>query len=361
MKTSYKIDFLPADSISGKEDNNSVQVICVYSGLTDKKTLIVFQAGSTDNAQQAVLYIQQHYQTRHIDHLVCSKLSDGFNGGLTVFLEKMQVLNLWLPPDALCSDLAQKHTELQPKIQALKAVKQLALSRNIPVHQTFQGTAIGAFSVLSPQTSAHVAQPGHSPSSGQNKKTSPFSPAYFLSSLYSCLPSRLHFFYHNNFLLTALRDLAENLGFETLSCKPVTSIENEHSLILFAVINGQGILLTSDAGEQALSTAADYMANRGIKLADYLRFIVMPNNGNPQHISPKILDRLIGEKSSSPKETKRATVLLNISSKNILFKQQKALINALKRRNVKVLIIANTMFYQYQDGILEENNLKNRK
>ena len=70
-----------------------------------------------------------------------------------------------------------------------------------------------------------------------------------------------------------------DMQYESLDDSGVTSHENNSSVILLLTIDGQKLLLTSDAGMPALTGAANYAASRNIALDD-LRFMQVPHHGS---------------------------------------------------------------------------------
>ena len=64
--------------------------------------------------------------------------------------------------------------------------------------------------------------------------------------------------------------------------------------MLYGLIGGEGILLTGNAGLGSLTNAAVYAEHLGIRVSEQLKFFQVPASGDANHLSPSILDRLIG-------------------------------------------------------------------
>src|SRR5690606_33628430 len=77
------------------------------------------------------------------------------------------------------------------------------------------------------------------------------------------------------------------------------SAENEMSVVQFAELCGERILLTGDAGREGLSDAINYAPYVGLGLPGIDRFQV-PHHGSRRNVSTEILDRLLGERLPSP-------------------------------------------------------------
>jgi beta-lactamase superfamily II metal-dependent hydrolase len=92
--------------------------------------------------------------------------------------------------------------------------------------------------------------------------------------------------------------IAERWDIEYLREDVETSAENESSVILFADSDGQGVLLTGDAGIQALNRAADCAELRGIDLPSRLNFVQVPHYGSRHNVSTSTLDRVLGHRKA---------------------------------------------------------------
>ena len=89
------------------------------------------------------------------------------------------------------------------------------------------------------------------------------------------------------------------------AARPATSAQGESSVVLYGESEGRGVLLTSDAGIRALSDACTFAGHPGLGLPSNLRLMQLPNDGKPDHLSSRVLDRLVGERQ--PREQRRYT------------------------------------------------------
>jgi beta-lactamase superfamily II metal-dependent hydrolase len=81
---------------------------------------------------------------------------------------------------------------------------------------------------------------------------------------------------------------------EKLKDGGITSASNESSTILFGNFGpGRGVLLTGDAGNTALSLAADYADQLNLPLQNFT-FGQIPHHGSRRNVGPTVLDRLFG-------------------------------------------------------------------
>jgi hypothetical protein len=75
-----------------------------------------------------------------------------------------------------------------------------------------------------------------------------------------------------------------------------TSTENEMSVVQYALLSGDKIVLTGDAGRGALTEAADYAPSAGLFLPGVTKFQA-PHHGGRRNVSTALLDRWLGTRS----------------------------------------------------------------
>jgi hypothetical protein len=71
-----------------------------------------------------------------------------------------------------------------------------------------------------------------------------------------------------------------------------TTPSNESSVVQYANIHESKLLLTADAGVNALNEAADYAAVLGIPITS-LTFVQIPHHGSRRNVSRLVLNRLL--------------------------------------------------------------------
>jgi beta-lactamase superfamily II metal-dependent hydrolase len=140
----------------------------------------------------------------------------------------------------------------------------------------------------------------------------------------------------NRTIKRAISWVAESWGSETLREAVSTSAENESSVILFGMVDDRGILLTGDAGIQALAAAADYAEARAVSIPAHIRFAQVPHHGSRNNVSSSALDRLIGRRSAMPVVDARITAFVS-ASKESKTHPRTAVVNAFIRRGAKVI------------------------
>lgn len=330
MNEAYEIDFLPVGS-----GVRSGDAICIRYGTPDNYKVMVYDGGTKESGAKIVEHIRQHYGTTHVDYVVCSHPDGDHASGLSVVLESLSVGGLWMHRPWEYSSVIRQYfndgritdvslaERLQEKMAAAYKLEALALEKGIPLYEPFKGAQIGAFYVMSPDREwyVHTLIPDFA-KSPEKKLASDIGE----SALKSLLAS----------VKATVSGIAESWGFETLREDVSTSAENESSVVLYGVIAEKGILLTGDAGVQALSATATYAENCCISLPDTLKFAQVPHHGSRNNISPSVLDRLIGKKTYSPVSENRLTAFVS-AAKDSEIHPRKMVVNGFIRRGALVM------------------------
>ena len=115
------------------------------------------------------------------------------------------------------------------------------------------------------------------------------------------------------------------------------SAENEMSVIQYANLCGKRILLTADAGRNALTEAADFAPMIGLVLPGVDRFQI-PHHGSRRNVSTEILDCWLGPRlASKPAKGNVRFVAVVSSAKKDTAHPRKAVVRAMIHRGAKVL------------------------
>jgi len=331
MDEGYEIDLLAVGS-----GERSGDAICVRYGTPGNYRVMIYDGGTRESGENLVRHVREHYGTNYVDFVVCSHPDADHASGLTTVLENMTVGALWMHRPWMYSEAIRQYfkdgritdnslTErLRGKLSAAYALEELAATRGIPVHEPYQGAQIGAFHVMSPNKTWYVhtliADFAKSPDS-----KGAFSSAEnaWVRTMYAASKEML-------------AGVAESWGIETLREDVSTSAENESSAVLVGEIGERKILLTGDAGIEALGVTASYAEARGISLPQTVKFIQVPHHGSRNNVSPSILDRLIGPRSYSPLSETSLTAFVS-AAKESKTHPRKAVVNGFLRRRAEVI------------------------
>jgi hypothetical protein len=128
------------------------------------------------------------------------------------------------------------------------------------------------------------------------------------------------------FATDAITTVAESLTIETLTDPPLgdVSAENNSSTVILLRVDNRKILLTGDAGPEALERAANYASSLGIALDD-LYLLQVPHHGSRRNVGPTILNRI-----------KAKNAVVSVAKEGAPKHPSKRVTNALKRRDAVV-------------------------
>lgn len=331
MSEGYEIDFLPVGN-----GERSGDAICVRYGTPGHYKVMVYDGGTKESGENLVKHIREHYGVDHVDYVVCSHPDADHASGLSVVLENLTVGELWMHRPWEYSSVIRQYFKdgritdnslaerLKDKMSAAYALEKLATEKGIPLYEPFQGEQIGAFHVTSPERDwyVHTLIPDFA-KSPEKKDMVAFTESSVLKAMYDTVKNMV-------------AGVAESWGIETLREGVCTSAENESSVVLVGEIAERKVLLTGDAGIQALVATADYAEARGVSLPDAVKFIQVPHHGSRNNVSPSVLDRLIGKKKQSADSEIRMTAFVSAAQSSETH-PRKMVINGFLRRGAKVI------------------------
>jgi hypothetical protein len=326
----FEIDFLDVES------SKSGDAITLRYTKDDLLFIHVVDAGFQDSGESVSAHIKKYYDDPvFIDHVVCTHPDGDHAGGLRSIIEQFAVGSLWmLRPWLYAENLIHRfsrYTSIPGLISRLKedypniaALEEIALEKDIPINDPFQGANIGEFRVLSPGFEQYLdlvvasdkTPDAVSQDAGPGQGFGIGKAVHFFESVKSLIRS--------------------DWGVEVFSDQPPSS-ENEMSVVQYADLRGKRILLTGDAGPQALQVAADYLESNGVALPGIDRFHV-PHHGSRRNVNTDILDRLLGKRLSRPPEKgKKLFTALISSAKKDKDHPKKAVVRAMIHRGGKVV------------------------
>lgn len=288
MTDFYELDFLAV------ETQKSGDAISVRYSINGQQNIHVVDGGFSETGDRMVTHIRDHYgNPTLIDHVVATHPDGDHTVGLRAVLRAFDVGALWMlrpwvyvdyllpgfPSYTSRSALINKLRELYPNLAALEDI---ANERNIPIYEPLQGTVIGAFTVLAPSLDRYLQCVWASDRTPENNQVQKTSAVLGFTSLVLEAATR------------AINYTLASWGIEAFSPEAVSS-ENEMSVVQYAVLCNERILLTADAGRDGLTETLDYAPYAGISFPGIDRFQV-PHHGSRRNLSSEICDRLLGPK-----------------------------------------------------------------
>ncbi|MDI9847640.1 competence protein ComEC [Rhodoblastus sp. 17X3] len=280
-----EVDFLPAGE-------SNADAICVRYG--DQQSgwyLHVIDGGYKDTADTIINHIDEHYgRDWHINHMVLTHADNDHATGLIGVMERKRVLNLWMNRPWLYVDEVSSHFHgnfnragligaMKARHEYLVRLEELATEQGTVIREVFQGAKIGPFTVLAPSRERYLRL-----IPDLDKTPQKYSEQAVFTNTWSKL-------------MEAVKEwIDEHWHIETLSNSPEpVSASNETSVVQLGDFNGEKLLLTGDAGPQALNEAADYAQSLGL-LNEFPKYVQVPHHGSRKNVTPAVLDRWLGPK-----------------------------------------------------------------
>ncbi|WP_159814865.1 ComEC/Rec2 family competence protein [Pseudomonas sp. 18058] len=296
MSEGYEIDFLPVGK--GKHSGDALALRWLMNG---RYYVMVYDGGDQDAGRSLVRHIKEFYETDTVDFVVNSHPDNDHASGLSVVLEELNVKELWMHrPWQYSSEIlhyfkdgritdASLERRLKEKMSAAYRLEQLAIEKGITINEPFQGEQIGPFTVMSPERDwyVHDLVPKFT-------KTPELAPIDLLMDGVAAAMESVN----EMAAYAADKNMIDSWDIEFLRENVKTSAENDSSCVLFGRIANRGILLTGDAGVQALQQCLDYAPFAGATFPADLNFIQIPHHGGRHNVSTKVLDELLGTKKS---------------------------------------------------------------
>lgn len=288
MADFYELDFLAV------ETQKSGDAISLRYSLNGQEFIHVIDGGFAETGERLVTHIRDHYGSpSYVNHVVATHPDGDHTVGLRSVLEAFDVGALWMlrpwhyvdllmpgfPTYNSRSALVSKLRELYPNLAALEDI---ANDRGIPIYEPLQGATIGAFTVLAPSLNRFlqcVWESDRTPETSMGEKASSYTG---LASLFLEAAKK------------AINYTLASWGLEAFSPES-SSRENEMSVVQYAVLCDQRILLTADAGRDGLTEALDFAPYAGVSFPGVDKFQV-PHHGSRRNLSSEICDRILGPK-----------------------------------------------------------------
>jgi len=283
----YEFDFHAV----GKGENSGDAITMRYVDEAGQQRIVVIDGGYQVDGEKIVEHIRRVYDTDTVDHVVSSHPDNDHISGLRVVLEELRVGRLWMHiphlhaaevialannPRWTVDNLATNMRRAYPIVGELLDIAQ---RRNIPVRGPFQGERIGPFTVLSPSVDMYnglLLQFRDTPESDRELLA---RMGQWIGGVGRRIARQIR------------RVIPESMWVETLREGGTTAAENESSVVLYAVLDGNPILLTADAGLRALEAALAYGTANGMQFGEALRLFQVPHHGSRNNISPAMLSR----------------------------------------------------------------------
>ena len=293
-----EIEFLPVGEASKAGD-----AIVIRYGTADSYSLMVIDGGNLESGKLIVEHIRQQFgSSAVVSHIILTHSDADHASGLREVLREIPVMNIWLhipwlhaaDTRLLFKDKHWTDNRLQNAIKKeydiISEIVDLALAKKCNIYCPFQGCNIGPFHVLSPSLFCYrylLPQFDKTPDPDQGL----IEAAQMWLGKQLVYPLRSFF---DTLVAKTQKWVPEKWEYERLKDGGLTSASNETSVVLYGSFdNNHRVLLTGDAGINALTWAADYAEASGLPLRQF-SFVQVPHHGSRRNVGPTILNRILG-------------------------------------------------------------------
>ena len=332
----YEIEFHAVGDATKAGD-----AISVRYGLNGVYEIMVIDGGTQESGAALVDHIKQHYgQGVTIAHVVSTHPDTDHASGLREIFDNFSVGNFWVHglwhhTDTMQPYFATGQTSsgladaIREQYPIIKELIEQAEQQGTAIYEPFTGASIGPFIVLSPTQHAYerlVPQFRKTPEANQDALS---AENWWLGvrkqSAFSAIFEKI--------TAAVSKWIPEIWDVELLREGSVTAAENETSTVLYGQFGETSILLTADAGVNALTWACDRADALGIDLK-VAALTQMPHHGSRSNVTPSILNRLLGPKLPPGSAPSRFAVVS--CPKDDVQHPRKMVVNAFRRRGLSV-------------------------
>jgi beta-lactamase superfamily II metal-dependent hydrolase len=326
----FEIDFLAVETAK------SGDAISLRYRLGGDTRIHVVDGGYADTGASLIQHIKSYYSgATHIDHVVLTHPDGDHANGLKVLLDsdELTIGTLWMNRPWLYAEELLPYFETYTSVERLRAklrsvyshtadLEDKAVAKGVTINEAFQGHQIGAFTVLAPTRARYLDLVLGSERTPERADKADGAFAAIFEGVLQTAKAAVSF-------------IRSAWGEESFSPNG-TSNENEMSIIQYAYLKNQRILLTGDAGREALAEAAEYAPWVGLALPGLDR-VQVPHHGSRRNVSTELLDTWLGPKLSQQPALGAGTFSAFISSaKADVHHPRKSVVRAFQHRGANV-------------------------
>jgi beta-lactamase superfamily II metal-dependent hydrolase len=337
-----EIEFLAVGEASRAGD----AIVIRYGEEQDYKLMMV-DGGTATAGADAVAHLKNQFgDDVTLEHVVLTHSDADHASGLREVLKEIPVANLWLHIPWLLSDEAIHlfngswtadglSKAIKKEYDIISEIVDLAVEANCNIYYPFEGVEIGPFVVLSPTQHAYVhllpqfdktPEPDQAAIEGANLWIGKQQDG-ILAKIAEAVVAKVQ------------KWVAETWDYERLKDGGVTSASNETSVVLYANLSDdRRLLLTGDAGVNALSWSVQYANEMGFPLQSFT-FVQISHHGSRRNVGPSILNELVG--SIQPYGTQKFWAFVSAPVKDDQH-PRKMVLNAFTRRGGRVVATQGT-------------------
>ena len=340
----YEVDFMNV----GDGERSGDAIALRYRDDDGAWKVMIVDGGDKAAGERLVRHVQTVYRTNRVDYVVNTHPDTDHASGLEVVMETLQVGELWVHRPwnyakrihAWCADgrftLSGLQERLQDDLRHAYQLEKIAIRKRIPIYEPFQGMNIGnKFWVASPAKEWYQHLLFHFDKTPETQ--APELPNLASMGAFGNGRGMVDGLLPNNGLMGAFGNgggMVDNVlrtnglmgpfsngggmvdsvlrtnglfalpnvphderpewwQYETLEAGPTTSADNDSSVVLFGALD-ECILLTGDAGVEALNHAMNWLQQYNIYPWRDISLVQVPHHGSRHNVDPATLDRLLG-------------------------------------------------------------------
>jgi len=329
----FEIEFFPVGDASKAGD-----AIVARYGQNGRYEVAVIDGGTEDSGNAIVNHVRSVYgPNTRVAHVVSTHPDTDHASGLRRVLDQLPVDHLWLhglwyhapefmPLLARATSVESVQDTIRRAYPIVAELIAQAHEKRIPISEPFQGEQIGPFRVLSPSKWHYLHlvpqfRKTHNPNVEALERVGMWLGESQRPSALAALVEKV------------VGWISESWDLELLREGGVTAAENESSTILIGEFGAASVLLTADAGLNALQWACDYADSQVIDLRA-VSMVQVPHHGSRRNVSPSALNRLLGPKVRSGSQEQRQAIVS--APKDDDKHPRKIVLNAFLRRGAGV-------------------------
>lgn len=305
-KMAYEIDFI---GVGANKATKDADAICLRWKNEDNVyrpyTVGIVDGGFEAHGEAMVQHMNEYYfddirgnkdaSEKVVDFVVVTHPHQDHTAGIKAIMENFFVRAIymnrpWLYAEELIDyvhdgriTIDSLERRIREENKTIMEIEKIAEDREIPIKEALQGTSIeGKVLILSPSKEFYLDLLAESPKTPVCEEN---AGGGLLKGLEKTAKQ----------IKDAALILFESWTEELLREEVSTTPENEASVVLRGIVDGEGFMLTGDAGIRALTEAMEYMEARGEDPKAKVSFFQIPHHGSRHNISPSILDRMLGK------------------------------------------------------------------
>lgn len=304
----YEIDYIGVKADKATKDADAIclrwKTGIALNGMPIYKVGVI-DGGFEAHGNAMIAHMNQYYfddaegvkskEKKTIDFVVVTHPDQDHAIGLKQVLKAFDVKKIymnrpWLYVDELFDKVndgritkQSLREQLRNNYETIADIENIAEENKIPIYEAFEGTYVeNEILILSPEKQFYLDLLVESEKTPLQEQA-----AFNQDGLFGRIANAVKAYIVNKF---------EDWDIETLRENEETSAENETSVVLRGLVEGDGFLLTGDAGIRALNKAIDYMEQIGEDVISEISFYQIPHHGGRHNVSPSLLDRMVGQR-----------------------------------------------------------------